>query len=206
MRTREQIVDEMLVLAAQARHVEAFGRLAERWHRRLLRHALRTTGDPEGAREAVQEAWVAIARGLRKLHDPACFGAWALRITTRRCTDWIARQKRERGRRADLGAALQAPAPPEGRADRLASARELLRRLDSDQRSLMAMFYLEGLSVAEISRVLDIPAGTVKSRLFHARGKLRAALEVTDDTNDRSRRVDSGSGASGGCGGVRAAR
>ena len=49
--------------------------------------------------------------------------------------------------------------------------RDALRRLDSDRRALMAMFYVEGLPVAEIASVLEIPAGTVKSRLYNARAR-----------------------------------
>jgi RNA polymerase sigma-70 factor (ECF subfamily) len=64
MRSRERVIDEMLVLAAQARQVEAFEHLVERWHPRLLRHAWRLTGDREGAQEAVQDAWMAVVRGL----------------------------------------------------------------------------------------------------------------------------------------------
>ena len=176
MRSREQVVEDMLVLAAQAREVEAFERLAARWYPRLLRHALRLTGDLEGAREAVQEAWVAIARGLGRLKDPARFGAWALRITNRRCADWIVRRQRHRNRTTTLEAAGQTPDPRRG--DRLALVRDLLRRLDPERRALMAMFYVEGLSVAEIATVMGLPAGTVKSRLHNAREHLRETLEV----------------------------
>jgi RNA polymerase sigma-70 factor (ECF subfamily) len=62
--------------------------------------------------------------------------------------------------------------------------RDALRRLDPDRRALMAMFYVEGLTVAEIASVLEIPAGTVKSRLYYARARLRAALEVCNERED----------------------
>lgn len=178
MRTRERVVDELLVLAAQARQVEAFERLASRWHPRLLRHARRLTADADGAQDAVQEAWVAIARGLRGLQDPACFGSWALRITSRRCADWIAHRQRMRQRFSEIGAAADVPAPTDDRGDDLSQVREALRRLGPEQRALMAMYYVEGLSVGDIAEVLEIPAGTVKSRLYHARERLLAALEV----------------------------
>jgi RNA polymerase sigma-70 factor (ECF subfamily) len=178
MRSRERVVDELLVLAAQAGRADAFEGLAQRWHPRLLRHARRLTGDSEAARDAVQDAWVSIARGLVRLHDPARFGPWALRITGRRCADWIARRRRSRPRSGSLDEVPRAAAVEDSSSGAEARAREALRRLEPDRRSLMAMFYIEGLTVGEIATVLDIPVGTVKSRLAAARDRLRAALEV----------------------------
>jgi len=178
MRSRERVIDEMLVLAAQARQVEAFERLAARWHPRLLRHAWRLTGDPEGAHEAAQDAWMAVARGLWRLKDPACFGPWVLHIVSRRCADWIKRRHHMRQHNAELDAASQAPAAPGGQGDNRLSVQEALGRLDAERRALLAMFYLEALTVSEIAQILEIPVGTVKSRLYHARKQMRAILEA----------------------------
>lgn len=178
MRSREQVVDDALVLAAQSGHVEAFERLVERWHPRLLRHARRLTGDTEGAREAVQDAWLAVVRGLRGLQDPARFGAWVFCIATRRSADWIERRRRTRRNTAGLNEASLASVPADAGTDDLGRTREMLRRLEPERRALLALFYVEGLSVAEIACVLAVPIGTVKSRLHHARERLRAALEV----------------------------
>lgn len=178
MRSREQVVDEMLVLAAQDGRLDALELLAERWNPRLLRHARRLTDDADGAREAVQEAWLSIVRGLRRLNDPTCFGAWALRITGRRCADWIGRRQRSRRRTASFDAHEVRAEPAPGGGEDLERVRDALRHLDRERRALMAMFYVEDLTVAEIARVLDVPVGTVKSRLFYARERLRAALEV----------------------------
>jgi len=185
MRTRERVVDEMLVLAAQGGRAEAFERLAVRWYPKLARHARRLTGDAEGARDVVQESWIAIARGLDRLRDAAAFPAWALRIVTRRAAEWVARQQQASGRYAAIEHAPDIAAPQDERADNLARVRDTLRLLDRAPRLLLAMLYVDGLSVAEIAAVLEIPAGTVKSRLYHARARLREALEVQDDAHDR---------------------
>jgi len=185
MLTRERIVDEMLVVAAQGGQVEAFERLAVRWHPRLLRHARRLVGDAEGAREVTQESWVAIARGLRRLRDAAAFPAWALRVVTRRAADWIERRRKARRRFEALDTAPDPVAPPDGGVEAVARVAEVLRHLEREPRALLALHYVEGLSVAEIARVLGIPAGTVKSRLFHAREKVRAALEVRHERQGR---------------------
>lgn len=173
----------MLVLRCQAGDAGAMERLVGRWQPRLLRHALRLTGDPEAASDAVQEAWLAIVRGLRRLQDPARFRSWAYRIVSRKCSDWIrGRQRRRRlGRRAAEdgtrpGADTLTGSEPEGD-DRVTQVRRRLRSLPAERRAILAMHYGEGMSVREIAASLEIPEGTVKSRLFHARNQLRASLE-----------------------------
>ena len=75
-----RVFDELLVLHVQNGDRRALERLASRWQPRLLRSARRFTGDDELAREAVQECWLGITTGLKKLKDPARFPAWADRI------------------------------------------------------------------------------------------------------------------------------
>ncbi|MCU0291218.1 MAG: RNA polymerase sigma factor [Thermoanaerobaculaceae bacterium] len=185
MRTRERVVDEILVLAAQAGRTEALERLAVRWYPKLARHARRLTGDTEGARDVVQESWIAIARGLGHLRDAAAFPAWALRIVTRRAAEWVMRQQKARVRYVAIEHVSDLAAPQDKGGDDLARVRDALRLLDRQPRLLLAMLYVDGLSVAEIAAVLEIPTGTVKSRLYHARARLREALEVPDDAHDR---------------------
>ena len=153
--------------------------LAERWQAKLVAHAWRLSGDREAALDAVQSGWVEIVRGLGRLQDERAFPAWAYRIVTRRC----ARQVRDAVRSRDLGNALArevepvAPDPEEIEFGRLRAA---IGRLPIDQRSAIALFYLEEMSVAEVAVALNVPAGTVKTRLMHARRKLREALEGED--------------------------
>lgn len=155
--------------------------LAERWNGKLIAHAWRLTGDPEAARDAVQAAWVDIVRGLNRLQDERAFTAWAYRIVSRRCAGQI--DVAVRGRALAQALVKQPEAASVEPADSL--GRERLRAaiaaLPQDQRSAIALFYLEEMSVAEVAVALDIPAGTVKTRLMHARRKLRAALEGGSD-------------------------
>ena len=77
-RTHEDIRDELLVLHCQAGDAEALKTLIVRWQPRLVRLAWRITADPEAARDIVQDAWLAIIRGLQRLDDPALFRSWAV--------------------------------------------------------------------------------------------------------------------------------
>jgi len=172
-----RILDDFLVAGARAGDRRAFELLARRWQGKLLGHAWRLLGDREAARDAVQSAWGEIVRGIGKLADERAFAAWAFRIVSRRCARHVGDSVK---RRALADALEREPAvePDETIApsdvDRLRAA---IRALPTDQRSAIALFHFEGLSVAETAVALNVPAGTVKTRLMHARRKLRAALE-----------------------------
>jgi len=173
----ERIFDEYLVVSAKAGDRKAFEILARRWQQKLVVHAWRLTGDLDAAREAAQNGWLEILRGLAQLQDDRAFPAWAFRIVSRCCAKQIGAAVRRRG----VAAALASEPPAEDPSidiphdtDRLRAA---IRELPPEQRSAVALFYQEDLSVAEVAVALNVPAGTVKTRLMHARRKLRAALE-----------------------------
>jgi RNA polymerase sigma-70 factor (ECF subfamily) len=184
-RSPDDIQDELLVLRCQSGEPEALDVLVSRWQHRLWRLAARMTGDRDAARDLAQDSWLAIVRGLRRLDDPAGFRAWAYRIVTNKCVDWIRRRAVRRGAAAELqdvaNAEIDNRRPPalEG-ADEVARMRAALRRLPSNQRMILSLHYLDGLSVLEIAAVLDVPAGTVKSRLHRAREELRGTMVEND--------------------------
>lgn len=172
---RDRLLDGYLVVSAQAGDRRAADMLARRYHRRLIAHAWRLTGDMEVAKDVVQSSWLDIARGLPGLKDEGAFPAWAYQIVSRRCARNIRRLRSDRA----LTDALQSDgqdgqAAPEFVTPRLRFA---IRALPAAQRAALALFYFEDLSVAEIAIALDVPAGTIKTRLMHARRALRAVLE-----------------------------
>ena len=171
-------LDEYLVSLCQAGSREALDGLARRWTPRLLRYAARVLGgsdSAEAARDVVQETWIGVIRGLRGQRDPAQFPAWIYGIATRKCADAI-RAKTRRGR-LDAQAARKSSKPVENLTSEeqidLATA---IRGLPPIHRAVVHLFYREELSVTEIASVLGIPAGTVKSRLHHARDVLKRQL------------------------------
>ena len=163
----------MLVLMAQQGDRAALERLAARWRPRHYAHARRLLGRVEGAADAVQEAWAGIVRGLGKLREPERFPSWSYAIVTRRCQDGIRRKVREPAGVTDF----DPPDPAAGGQEQAADLRRAMAALPPDQRAGIALFYIDGLSVAEIAEALGIPEGTVKTRLFHARRALRRQFE-----------------------------
>ena len=172
----DRIIDGYLIVSARLGDRKAFGALAIRWQKKLLVHAWRLLGDEEAARDAVQDGWAEIARGLSRLRDEAAFPAWAYRIVSRRCARQIARLQGRRRLEAAVAAEPPPPAPEPGEALDHERVRRALRALPPDQQAAVALYHLEEMSVAEVAVALDVPAGTVKTRLMHARRKLRQAI------------------------------
>jgi len=169
------LFDEFLVTAALGGDRRAMERLTARWHPRLLRTARRLLNDPVQAESAVQDCWLAILKGLPRLSDPARFPAWAFTILHRRCADRITGLQRDRAHGAGAADCVAITQP----ADERVAIVQAFARLPHDQRLAAHLHYREGLSVQEIAAVSGVPPGTVKSRLFHARRKLKAAFTVT---------------------------
>jgi RNA polymerase sigma-70 factor (ECF subfamily) len=182
MSQKERLNDELLVLRCQEGDAEAFELLVGRWQQRLWRHAWRLTGDETAAWDVIQEAWIGISRGINRLADPAAFGAWAYQIVSNKCRDSVRRDRRRRDaaetysewiRQQEQGAAVAE--------EQHNSVKEALEQLPGPDRAILSLRYEEQFDTAEIACVLGIPEGTVKSRLFHARQRLRRYLENDDE-------------------------
>lgn len=181
------ITDELLVMSCQDGDEEAIGLLVRRWQPRLWRHARLLTGADDAAWDVVQESWLAIVRGLHRLLDAAQFRVWAYRIVTNKSADWVRRQARRRQALADVAHNNAARptstpiAPPEesaSQSEHVLSLRKAMRQLGSVHRVVLTLYYLEEMNVEEIAESLAIPAGTVKSRLYHARQELKEVWQA----------------------------
>jgi RNA polymerase sigma-70 factor (ECF subfamily) len=189
--TPERALDEYLVSLSQAGSSEALDGLARRWTPRLLRYAARVLGGPnsaEAARDVVQETWIGAIRGLGGLRDPAQFPAWIYGIATRKCTDAI--RTNTRRKRLDAQAAAESGSPVEN----LASEQQIdlataIRGLPPIHRGVVHLFYGEEMSVEEIASALGIPAGTIKSRLHHARDALKQQLGAAPGRHEAASRT-----------------
>lgn len=189
--------DELLVLRAMDGCEPALADLVVRWHGAMLRQARLLTDDADSAGEVVQEAWVAIVRGLRRLRDPASFPGWAMRIVRHKAADRVRTRQRDRAGIQRLAQTRPttpvdnhaSPAESPSRPDHdneLATLRSAMRGLPADQRALLAMHYLDSLPLRAIAHALGIPRGTVKSRLFAARRELRRALDTPHTPHERT--------------------
>jgi RNA polymerase sigma-70 factor (ECF subfamily) len=166
-----------LVEAAQRGDQSAFGVLVKGSVDRLFGVACLILRDRDRAEDAVQEALVRAWRDLPTLRDPDRFDGWIRRLLVRACAD-IGRTERRFS--TDVRPLALEPTVGDGSAA-LADRDELeraLRRLTLDQRTLLVLRYHLDLALGELAETLDVPVGTVKSRLHYATDALRAALDA----------------------------
>jgi len=149
-----------------------------------MRIALGILGNAEDARDALQLAFVKAWQSLGRFDGGRSFGPWFFQILRNQCRDML-RSRKARFKVEALDEALErwpaGPASdPERHSERAFARRtlwEALERIGTDHREILVLKELEDLSYREIAAVLNIPDGTVASRLYHARLALKEALE-----------------------------
>jgi len=172
-----ELFDELLVVMAQRGDRRALERLYHRWAPRLLCAARRYCGDDDAAGDLAQECWIGIWKGIQKsggtLRDPSRFRSYAFSILHRRGADHLRKAIRQRDTEEEQPAPVSSYA---ARQSDSAAISQAFAALPQDQRLAAHLHFVEGLTLAEIAEVQSVPEGTAKSRLFHARRKLKAAL------------------------------
>ena len=168
-----------MIAAAQAGDRDALDALLRLHHDRIHALCRRLAGNDADALDATQEALIAIVRGLPRFDGRARFTTWAYRVATNACLDEL----RRRSRRPRLGLPDEELAERPGRsapvADAVAARLDVdaaLARLAPDQRTAVVLRDLCTLDYAEIAEVLDIPIGTVRSRIARGRAQLADLL------------------------------
>ena len=152
---------------------EAFRHLVERYQRQAVSHAAAILGNREDALDAAQEAFIDAFRALKHFDSSRPFYPWFYVLLRNRCFKMAAR-KREI---ASIDEAVIVAPNSAAQSERILALENALRSLDMEDREIVTLKYFDGLSYNELAERLQIPKGTVMSRLFHARRKLLAKLE-----------------------------
>jgi RNA polymerase sigma-70 factor, ECF subfamily len=173
--------DEDLVRRYVGGDRSAFGVLVERHERRVYNLALRMTGREEDARDATQEAFLTALRKLSSFRGEAAFTTWMHRVTINACYDLL--RKRQRAPLLDRLPDHQIEPPPApDHADSTIAAIDVQRAImevAEDFRAVLLLHDVQDLAYEDIALALDIPIGTVKSRLHRGRIALARALGET---------------------------
>jgi RNA polymerase sigma-70 factor (ECF subfamily) len=155
----------------------AFGTLILRYRSLVISVSYRVCGDAALAEDIAQDAFIRVWDKLSSYRMGGNFRAWLLRIATNMTIDALRRQKPVVDI-ADLPLVARGPEPESAalRSERETAVREALMRLPVQSRTVLVLREYQALSYREIADALDIPLGTVKSRLNDARRRLRAEL------------------------------
>lgn len=178
-----------LIAAAQAGDSRALDALLRRHYANVHAICRRLAGNEADALDAAQEALIALARGIHRFDGRASFGTWAYRVTTNSCLDELRRRKR----RPDPGLPPVETAGPEGHraVDEQVSSRidldAALGRLPEEFRTAVVLRDVSGLDYSEIAEVLQIPPGTVRSRI--ARGRAALARDLGGNRGSAAERT-----------------
>ncbi len=175
-----KVFDSLLVLQYQSGNKKAVTLLVKRWHVKLCKHAYWYTNDKEVAKDIVQDSWNKIIRKINDLKDPNSFGNWALTIVTRNAIDWQRRHKKELGDLNSYYNENKVRIVGQGNGNKEQILRLLdrsIKELSVNHQIVLNLFYLEEYSIKEISEIINVSLGTVKSRLFTARENLKSIIK-----------------------------
>jgi RNA polymerase sigma-70 factor, ECF subfamily len=174
--------DEQLVRRFQDGSSAAFETLVARHGNRIYNLCLRVLGDPDEAADASQDAFLTVLRKLNTFRGEAAFTTWLHRVAVNACYDSLRRKRRrpmlhlvseDPGEGPEPGPPLPDPSDDVARAVDVSRA---LQEVPEEFRVVLVMADVEDLPYEEIARVLEVPVGTVKSRVFRGRAALGRAL------------------------------
>jgi RNA polymerase sigma-70 factor (ECF subfamily) len=185
--------DAALVARYKGNDLTAFDEIVERYQHKIYGYVRRLVGNQTDAEDITQEVFLKALNSLHSFREESSLQTWLFRIATNLCRDVHRRRQREKGwlplwRHADGGECTGEESVMEIPDDRSDPEKLLLReelsellkqamdRLPMAMREVLVLHDVELMSYEEIARALGIPLGTVKSRLFHARARLRDAL------------------------------
>jgi RNA polymerase sigma-70 factor (ECF subfamily) len=177
MKDRNKTLDAFLVLEYRSGNSKALGLLVKKYHTKLCKHAYWFTHDLHSSEDIVQDSWKSILTSLYKLKEPERFGSWAFRIVTRKALDHFNKQKKRQQELQKYSILADTGMTDTSTDDRVPLLQKAILTLPVNQQVVIRLFYTEGYSLNEMSEILEIAVGTVKSRLFHGREKLKIILK-----------------------------
>jgi RNA polymerase sigma-70 factor (ECF subfamily) len=187
--------DERLVQHFKEGSAEAFEVLVQRHGARVYNLCLRILGDPDEAADASQDTFLAALRKLGTFRGDSAFTTWLHRVTVNACYDSLRRKRRRpllQIVRDEDDERPETSLPAPDHADQVAFSVDVasaLLEVPEEFRVVLVMADVQDLPYDEIARVLDIPVGTVKSRVFRGRTALGRALGVSSREPSRASRA-----------------
>ena len=180
------LTDRELVLSLQSGSLDALGVLYDRYRQLVYRTALAITGDKEAADDLLQDVFLRLYRFAERIDGQRSLEPWLYRMTANLAYTWVKRHSRWVQPLEDLvdwlmAGGRNAPYELTEKNDEWLQVQQAVLELPLPQRIVVILYYMNDLSLQEISDVMDVPVGTVKSRLHYGRRALRRSMGLTDD-------------------------
>ena len=175
-------MDSELIQQLQTGDLNALGELYQQYKDLVYRTALVVTCDERAAEDILQEAFVRLHTYAASVDGSRPLKPWLYRVTVNLSYDWLHKRRWIQPVEdllewlAGVPSAFPAPDMHAEHAELLHQVRDLVAALPETHRAVVMMFYMESLSLDEIAQTLELPLGTVKSRLHYARERLRERL------------------------------
>ncbi|HLU09038.1 MAG TPA: RNA polymerase sigma factor [Oceanobacillus sp.] len=175
------LTDAQLVEQLRENDFEALGLLFDRYYPQVYRTAMAITRDNAVAEDIAQDCFLKLHQYANRIDTSLPLAPWLYRVTVNLSYTWISRRKKRRISLEALVDQLMSPSwhAPDHMAEQgetQQQVRQAISELHFNQRVVIVLHYLSGLSLEEIAEILDCPVGTVKSRLYYARENLRRRL------------------------------
>ncbi len=182
---KEAVYHELLVLRCRQRQREALEELVRTWDRPLRYYIRRLVEDEHESLQILQQTWVKVLQGFGGLREPRKLPLWLYSIARKTALSHLRSKYSEQAFFRHPAEVLEAQdAGPDPRFDDAEQVHYGLGRLSLIHREVLTLFFLQDLSLEEIAAVLEIPIGTVKSRLHHAKRALKAILEQEESSHE----------------------
>ncbi len=174
----DSTIDTLLVRQYQSGDRSALPKLVKRWHKEFCNKAYWLTKDSDLSKDIAQDCWKIIIAKIEDLKDPKSFKSWAFRIVYSKSLDALRENQRKRIELQSYGFnQTEEEEEPIDNSDLKKNLLKAIEQLPKQQQTVLKLFYAEDYSLKEIGQFLDISIGTAKSRLFHAREKLKTIIK-----------------------------
>ena len=180
MEKQQNLQDAALIVLYQSGKKEVLAILVKRWHVQFCKYAYWYCKDAQIAKDIAQESWLVIFKKLHQLKEPEKFKSWAISIVNHKAVDWIRKTRREQKKLHRLFDETPKIVVEEKHEQYPGSIHMKMKieitKLPEHQQTVLRQFYVENRSLKQIGELLQISVGTVKSRLFHARERLKNTM------------------------------
>jgi len=179
MHKKSHISDGILVARYLEGDQQALATLVKRFHKTFCSQAFWIVKDADAAKDIAQDSWNLIINKVHTLKETERFKSWALRIVYTKAIDWTKGvSKQTQHREAYKVTKSIQDIPSEDLSPLKQKLLKAIQELPVNQQQVIRLFYVNEYSLKEVSKIIQISEGTAKSRLYHAREKLKTILKT----------------------------